>query len=164
MSVRARGQITARGPYLMLLVPVLLGILLMHGGLSAHAGHNAHPGGTCGSDGPLAAAESRPGALHGGAPHQRPTPGHPTSLGGGPGTLAPDPATSHVGHVGHLCLAFLRLVGILLAALLLARAVRAAVGARARSRPVPCRPERSPPGGLPRPRAPSLARLCVLRL
>ncbi|KQC39547.1 hypothetical protein FF86_10539 [Frankia sp. CpI1-P] len=173
VSVGTRGQISARGPYLVLLVPMLLGILLMHGGLSAHAGHHGrhgHPGGLCGSDGLLVAARSRPGAPHDGTPHdgaprQQSTPGHPGSLEGASAILTPDPtAGHHGGHVGELCLAFLRVTGILLVALLLARAVRTAVGARAHSRPALFRPERSPPGGLPRPRAPSLARLCVLRV
>ncbi|THJ37464.1 hypothetical protein E7Y31_21290 [Candidatus Frankia alpina] len=165
VSVRARGQIIGCGPYLAILAPVLLGILLMHGGLFTHVDPNRRPGGLCGSDGPLVAAGSRPGAPHGGAAHQRPVLGHPAGLEGAPVALAPDPAASHGGHVGQLCLAFLQVTGILLATLLLARAVRAAVGARTRARPVPCRPGRSPPGGgLPRPRAPSLARLCVLRV
>ncbi|WP_261554558.1 hypothetical protein [Frankia tisae] len=164
MSVRARGQITGRGPYLAIVVPVLLGILLMHGGLSAHVDRNGHPGELRGSDRPLVAAGSPPGAPHGGAAHQRAAPGHPAGLEGAPVAPVPDPAASHGGHVGQLCLAFLRVVGILLAALLLAHAVRVAGGARTRSRPAPCRPGRSPPGGLPRPRAPSLARLCVLRV
>lgn len=146
VSVGARGQISARGPYLVLLVPVLLGILLMHGGLSTHAGphdHPAHPGAFCGSDGLLVAA----------------------GLEGAAAAMASDPtADRHCGHVGELCLAFLRLTGILLVALLLARAVRTAGGARARSRPAPRPPERSPPWGPPRPLAPSLARLCVLRV
>ncbi len=168
VSVGARGQISARGPYLVLLVPVLLGILLMHGGLSTHAGphdHPAHPGAFCGSDGLLVAAGSRPGAPHGGAAHQRSAPGHPAGLEGAAAAMASDPtADRHCGHVGELCLAFLRLTGILLVALLLARAVRTAGGARARSRPAPRPPERSPPWGPPRPLAPSLARLCVLRV
>ncbi|MCM3921778.1 hypothetical protein ND748_08900 [Frankia sp. AiPs1] len=152
----------------MLLVPVLLGILLMHGGLSVHADHHDrhdHPGAFCGSDGPLDAAGSRPSAPHSGASHQRSIPGHPASFEGASATLAAAPlADHHGGHVGELCLAFLRVTGILLAALLLARAVRKAVSARVRSRLAHGRPERPLLGGLPRLRAPSLARLCVLRV
>jgi hypothetical protein len=169
VSVGTRGQIPSRWPYLVLLVPLLLGILLMHGGLSVHADHHIHSGGLCGSGGPLVAAESRPGAPHNGAPHdgaphQRSTLGDPGSLEGGSATLAPAPTAGHGGHVGELCLAFLRVTGILLAALLLARAVRRAVSARTRTRPAPDRPERSLLGELPRPRTPSLASLCVLRV
>ncbi|ABD10987.1 hypothetical protein ThrDRAFT_03008 [Frankia casuarinae] len=166
MRVRRRGReksTPGRLHLLPLLVPVLLGILLMHGGLSAHAGHT--DSGTHGLPAARSESMTMPDAtMPDGGMNPRSAPVHLAGLD--PRTRVTMPATDagHDGHAGQLCLAFLRLAGVLFIALLLTRAVRSTFTARSRLRVASSRPGRSPPGGPPPSHAPSLVCLCVLRL
>jgi hypothetical protein len=73
------------------------------------------------------------------------------------------PHASHTLHSGVMCLAFLRLGGALLIALLLLTAFRGSGHTSRFLRPSPILSGRSPPGDPSRLPTPSLAQLCVLR-
>ncbi|WP_175087938.1 DUF6153 family protein [Candidatus Frankia nodulisporulans] len=135
-----------------LVVPVLLGILLMHGGLSAQP--TGRPPATTIAAPTDARRTMAPSPPAGSATHhhggQRDHGGHP----------------DHGGHDGgSLCLAFLRGAGVLLLAGLLAAAVsRAARSAPRLPAVVLARTGRSPPSGRAVSSAvPLFTSLCVLR-
>ncbi|KJE23542.1 hypothetical protein FF36_02248 [Frankia torreyi] len=155
MSARPHGKTTAAGlPLFLLAVPVLLGILLMHGGLSAHLAHGLHADTTdqIGSSVMYGAdMYPPPSAL----PVSHPDPRH---------VMTP-PATEmdHDGHGGAMCLAFLRLTLLLVIALLLTRLLSSTSVRRAVLRAASPHRGRAPPDRSLLHR-PSLASLCVLRL
>ncbi|MCM3882182.1 DUF6153 family protein [Frankia sp. R82] len=155
MSARPHGKSTPAGlPLFLLAVPVLLGILLMHGGLSTHLapGRHADTTGQIGSS-----------AMHGADMYPPPSAlpvRHPA-----PQPVMTSSATEmdHDGHGGAMCLAFLRLTILLVIVLLLTRLFSSTSVRRAALRAASPHRGRAPPGrSLLQP--PSLASLCVLRL
>ncbi|MCK9897673.1 DUF6153 family protein [Frankia sp. AgB32] len=141
-----------RGGYslLVIVVPLLLGVLVMHGGLSGYPGRTGpaghHLAGLHAAMSPMVGATRT---------HSDPGPA---------ATLDPAAASGpqHGTHSGPLCLAFLRLSGLLFLIVLLASAARAARRLPDRF-PGPPRPGRLPPGDRLRTLAPTLSQLCVLR-
>ncbi|CAO5230268.1 DUF6153 family protein [Frankia sp. AgKG'84/4] len=137
---------------LIVVVPLLFGVLVMHGGLSIHPGRT----GPAGHHLAVGHAASSP-IVGANATMTHPGPGRNATLGppfsGGP---------QHGAHSGPLCMAVLRLSGLFLLIVLLASAARSARGLPNRFRRPP-RPDRLPPGDWPHSPAPALSQLCVLR-
>ncbi|WP_256790065.1 MULTISPECIES: DUF6153 family protein [Frankia] len=155
MSARPHGKTVTAGlaPFL-LVVPVLLGILLMHGGLSTHLGHDRHAtiteqaGASVMHEADVPASPAASSATH---PRQRQVM-TPSTTGMG-----------HDGHGGEMCLAFLRLMILLVVALLLTRFLSSTSVRRAALRTASPRRGRAPPSR-PAFQLPLRLSLCVLRL